>query len=206
MIQHPRPASEKVPLIVCNPMPQRLQRSIRRGRRWWPRSILFSTMSPSLRVERRILSFLVRLEASMALTGGSCLGTYEGHVIELVQNNWNKTLKLFIDGKETARASCLFPGARTLTATLMHNGVPHAVTAKSVPHRLVLTRESIQVDGSELPLNYKSPQGLLKAAFQDVRTGHGPSLILVAALGVGVLVLLVVLVTSVSLLLGRGPH
>ncbi len=41
----------------------------------------------------------------MAITGDRYVGKYEGHGIELVRNNWDKTLKLLIDGKEVASES-----------------------------------------------------------------------------------------------------
>jgi hypothetical protein len=88
----------------------------------------------------------------MALTGDRYVGTFEGHTIELIRNNWNKTLRLLIDGKEVARASCLLPGRITLTGAVEHDGVQHAVVARSVPHRLLWTNDTIEVDGQPLTL------------------------------------------------------
>jgi hypothetical protein len=88
----------------------------------------------------------------MAITGDRYVGTYEGHPIELIRNNWNKTLKLLIDGNEVASESCLLPGRIVLTATLEHNGVRHAVVAKSVPRYLLWTTDTIEIDGNELAL------------------------------------------------------
>src|SRR5262249_47683446 len=99
----------------------------------------------------------------MGLSGDYYAGQHEGHTVELIRNNWNMTVKLLIDGKEVARASCMFPGRRTLTGSLEHNGVRHDVVATSVPHRLVLTKDTVAVDGSELPLTSEKPRGLFQA-------------------------------------------
>jgi hypothetical protein len=135
----------------------------------------------------------------MALTGDHYVGKYQGHAIELIRNNWNKTLKLLIDGQEVARTSCMFPGSFTLTGTLEHNGVQHAVVASSVPHRLVLSKDTIAVDGSDLPLTYEKPRGLFKAVVKDAGEGHLTSVIAVAALA---LVAIVVGLALVGWLLG----
>jgi hypothetical protein len=68
------------------------------------------------------------------------------------KNNWPKTLRLLIDGMEVGRASCIVPGRLTLTGALEHDGVPHAVVANSVPHRLLWTKDTIEVDGQPLTL------------------------------------------------------
>jgi hypothetical protein len=88
----------------------------------------------------------------MAITGDRYVGTYEGHTIELIRNNWIKTLSLVIDGEVVARAMCMFPGRMTLTGAVEHDGRPHAVVAKSVPRYLLWTTDTIEVDGKELPL------------------------------------------------------
>jgi hypothetical protein len=88
----------------------------------------------------------------MALTGDHSVGTFEGHTLELVRDNWAKTLKLLIDGREVARGSCMVPGAVTLTGAVEHDGVRHAVVARSVPHRLLWTTDTIEVDGQPLTL------------------------------------------------------
>jgi hypothetical protein len=128
----------------------------------------------------------------MAITGECCVGVYQGHAIELVRNNWNKTLTLCIDGKEVARASCLLPGQFTLTGSLEHDGAGHAVVARSTPHRLLLTKESMTVDGTDLPVSYKPPRGLLKALFRDARAGDAASILTVGAFVAGLVGLLVV--------------
>lgn len=88
----------------------------------------------------------------MAITGDRYVGDYEGHTIELVRNNWNKTLTLRIDGREAASESCVFPGRITLNGTLEHDGAPRAVIARSVPRRLLWTVDTVEVDGEELAL------------------------------------------------------
>ena len=88
----------------------------------------------------------------MALTGDRYVGTFEGHTIELVRNNWVKTLTLLIDGQEVADESCMLPGRVTLTGALEHNGDEHTVVAKSVPRYLLWTTATIKVDGKELAL------------------------------------------------------
>jgi hypothetical protein len=118
----------------------------------------------------------------MALTGDYYVGVYEGHSLALVRNNWNKTLKLLIDGQEVARGSCLLPGEITLAGTLEHDGVRHAVIARSVPRRLVFTTDAIAVDGADLPLASESPRGLFQAALRDAGQGHPASVVLVGAL------------------------
>jgi hypothetical protein len=118
----------------------------------------------------------------MGLTGDCRVGHYEGHNIELVRNNWNKTLKLVIDGQEVERESCMFPGARTLIGSVDHERVRHLVVATSVPDRLVRNKDSISVDGAELQLSSQKPRGLLIAVFKDAGRGHLPSVILVGAM------------------------
>jgi hypothetical protein len=133
----------------------------------------------------------------MAITGDHYVGTYEGHAVELIRNNWNKTLKLLIDREEVASTSCMFPGHLTLTADLEHNGVRHTVVAKSVPYRIVFTKDTIAVDGRELPLTYEKPRGLLRAVFKSARAGDPVSVITVGAILLVFLALLVVLVSTV---------
>jgi hypothetical protein len=88
----------------------------------------------------------------MGVTGDRYVAEYEGHTIELVRDNWVKTLALWIDGSEVARESRALPHNITLSATLEHNGVQHTVTAKSAIQRLVSTKDTIEVDGVPLPL------------------------------------------------------
>jgi hypothetical protein len=117
----------------------------------------------------------------MGLFGDRYVGEYEGHTVELLRNNWNKTLKLLIDGEEVASTSCDLPLSRTLVGSLYHGGVQHDVVARSVPYYLIFTKDSIAVDGSEVPLTHEKPRGLLKAVFKAAREGHLASVILVGA-------------------------
>src|SRR5258708_30467936 len=75
-------------------------------------------------------------EACMAITGDRYVGTYEGHTIELIRNNWDKTLSLLIDGNKVATESRLLPHDITLTSSFEHNGVQHTVVAKASEHFL----------------------------------------------------------------------
>jgi hypothetical protein len=127
----------------------------------------------------------------MALRGDHYRGTYEGHTLELVRNNWNKTLKLFIDGQEVASTSCMFPGHFTLTGSLEHDGVRHAVVAESIPYHVVMTKDRIAVDGSDLPLAYEKPLGLLRGVFKGAWRGDLLSIIAVGAVAVTLLALLI---------------
>ena len=88
----------------------------------------------------------------MAITGDVYVAEYEGHVIQLVRNNLQKTLTLRIDDKDVATASRALPHNITLTGTFEHQGVQHTVTAKSVISRVLFTKDSIEVDGVDLPL------------------------------------------------------
>lgn len=87
----------------------------------------------------------------MALTGDRYVGAYEGHTIELVRNNWSKTLRLLIDGREVARASRILPHDIVLTGALTHEGVEHSVVAKSIV-QMPTAADTIEVDGQALPL------------------------------------------------------
>jgi hypothetical protein len=138
-------------------------------------------------------------EVVMGLFGDRYVGEYEGHTVELLRNNWNKTLKLLIDGEEVASTSCDLPLTRTLEGSLEHGGVRHDVVARSVPHYLIFSQDSIAVDGNELPLTQENPRGLLKAVFKAAGEGHLASVIVVGAL---VLLLVVVLVVGGAALMG----
>ncbi|MBD1842602.1 hypothetical protein H6F89_04075 [Cyanobacteria bacterium FACHB-63] len=88
----------------------------------------------------------------MSITGDCYVGSYEGHVIELVRNNWDKILKLLIDGQEVASESRILPHDITLIGEFEHNHVRHRVVAKAVSHFLS-SDDTVEVDGEELPLN-----------------------------------------------------
>jgi len=87
----------------------------------------------------------------MGITGDRYTGTFLTHTIELVRNNWDKTLRLLIDGREVARASRALPHDIILTAELQHAGMVHTVVARSVV-RFPSTVDTIDVDGDPLPL------------------------------------------------------
>ncbi|MGI8553976.1 MAG: hypothetical protein ACR2PL_24800 [Dehalococcoidia bacterium] len=87
----------------------------------------------------------------MGITGDRYVGTYEAHTVELVRNNWDKTLRLRIDGHEVDCASRVLLHAITLTGTLEHRGVQHTVVAKSVT-RFPSTKDTIEIDGQALTL------------------------------------------------------
>ncbi len=118
----------------------------------------------------------------MGLFGDRHAGEYEGHTVELLRNNWNKTLKLLIDGEEVASTSCDLPLSRTLVGTLEHGGALHEVVARSEPHHVIFTKDTIAVDGDELPLTRENPRGLLGAVFRDAAKGHFASVVVVGAL------------------------
>jgi hypothetical protein len=129
----------------------------------------------------------------MSITGYRYVGTYEGHAIELIRNNWDKTLSLVINGDVVAWKSCMFPGRITLTGSLQHNGASHAVVAKSVPRNLLWTTDTIEIDDRALPLTSEKPRRLLKQAL-TLTPGAPPSrwvlalaFVVLAVVGVAVL-------------------
>lgn len=87
----------------------------------------------------------------MAITGDHYVGVYEGHVIELVRNNWVKKLSLMIDGKEVGSESCMLPHTIKLSGIISHNGIDYPVEALSKPRGL-LTDDTITVNGQALTL------------------------------------------------------
>jgi hypothetical protein len=87
----------------------------------------------------------------MGLTGDRYEGSFKGHAIEVVRNEWVKTLKVLIDGDVAASKFCLIPGKVTLTATLRDGGKEHAVVLRSVI-RFPSYKDTVDVDGQPLPL------------------------------------------------------
>ncbi len=79
------------------------------------------------------------------------VGEYEWGTIELVRNNWNKTLKLLINSEEVASESRVLPHHIELTASFDGNGGKHTAVAKSDVHFLS-SKESVEVDGKPLTL------------------------------------------------------
>ena len=74
----------------------------------------------------------------MSLTGDRYVGEYEVHTIELIRNNWNKTLQLLIDGQEVVCSSRILPHDIVLTGTLEHHGVQHTQDLRRASIRSVL--------------------------------------------------------------------
>jgi hypothetical protein len=104
---------------------------------------------------------VAKLESLMPLFGDQYTGTYEGHTLELVRNNWDKTLKLLIDGEVVASTSCHLPRTISLSGCLEHKGVRHKVMAKSIPHHIIFATDTIEIDGHELNLLHEAPQGIM---------------------------------------------
>src|SRR5438552_13127265 len=96
----------------------------------------------------------------MSLFGDHYAGAYEGHIIELIRNNWDKTLKLLIDGEVVASTSCNLPRPIALTGSLEQAGVRHEVVARSIPHHLIFARDTIEIDGNQLSLLHAAPRGM----------------------------------------------
>ena len=90
--------------------------------------------------------------ASMAITGDRYIGTYEGHTIELVRNNWVKQLALVIDGQQVANASHIWPRDIVLHGTIEHADGTCPVVAKSLVRAFFWTDDTIEVAGQPLPL------------------------------------------------------
>ncbi len=87
----------------------------------------------------------------MGLTGDRYEGSFKGHAIEVVRNEWVKTLKLLIDGNVAASKFCPLPSNVTLTGTLKNGGDEHVVVVKSVI-RLPFYEDTVEVDGRPLVL------------------------------------------------------
>jgi hypothetical protein len=86
----------------------------------------------------------------MAITGDRYVGSYQGHKIELVRDNWVKTLTLLIDGREAASESCMIPKRIILNGVLDLDGGQVAVVAKSIPRRFFWATDTIEIDGQLL--------------------------------------------------------
>lgn len=92
----------------------------------------------------------------MAITGDRYEGTFDGHKIELVRNNVDKTLNLLIDGSVVASEHRWLPKDITLTAEIEHNGVKNKVVAhqhvKPILGLPIGSDDSIEIDGKPLSL------------------------------------------------------
>jgi len=96
----------------------------------------------------------------MPLFGDHYAGAYENHTLELIRNNWDKTLKLRIDGEVVASTTCHLPRSITLTGNLEHQGVRHEVVARSIPRHVIFTTDTIEIDGNPLSLLHEAPKGI----------------------------------------------
>lgn len=92
----------------------------------------------------------------MGIMGDRYVGEFEGHQIELVRNNLDKTLSLLIDGSTVAWESRILPHDITLQGEFEHKGVKHTVTAHSTVKPILglplSAEDSIEIDGKPLPL------------------------------------------------------
>jgi hypothetical protein len=92
----------------------------------------------------------------MGVTGDRYEGTFDGHKIELVRNNVDKTLNLLIDGAVVASEQRWLPKDITLHAEFEHKAVKHTVVAHQHLKRIlglpIDHDDSIEVDGKPLPL------------------------------------------------------
>jgi hypothetical protein len=112
--------------------------------------------------------------------GTTTLARYEDHAVELIRNNWDKTLKLLIDGEVVASTTCHLPRSITLTGSLEHNGVRHEVVARSIPHHVIFATDTIEIDGSPLSLIHEAPKGITPL-WAIVLIGTSGAALLVAA-------------------------
>jgi len=85
----------------------------------------------------------------MGLTGDRYEGSFKGHTIEVVRNEWVKTLKVLIDGKVAASKFCPIPRNVTLNATLEDGPNHHTVFVKSVI-RFPFYEDTVEVDGQPI--------------------------------------------------------
>jgi hypothetical protein len=97
----------------------------------------------------------------MAIDGDRYLAEHDGHRVELVRDNWKKTLELYIDGDKVASELRILPHDITLTATFEgKTGKAHKVVAKSIVHGPHIGRfafgisadDSIEIDGAAVPV------------------------------------------------------
>ena len=88
----------------------------------------------------------------MGLTGDRYEGSFKGHAIEVVRNEWVKTLKLLVDGTVVAQKFCLIPSNVKLDATFDDGTKTHAVVLKSII-RFPFYEDTVDVDGQPVFLN-----------------------------------------------------
>lgn len=78
----------------------------------------------------------------------------------MIRNNWDKTLKLLIDGEVIASTTCHLPRSITLTGSLEHKGVRHEGVARSIPLHIIIATDTIEIDGNPLSLLHEAPKGI----------------------------------------------
>lgn len=92
----------------------------------------------------------------MSITGDRYEGEFEGHKIELVRNNWVKTLSLLIDGERIAWEMQMLPHDVTLEGEFELKGQRHKIVARSVIKPLyglpIDSDDSVEIDGKPLAL------------------------------------------------------
>ena len=92
----------------------------------------------------------------MGILGDRYEGELDGHKIELVRNNIDKTLTLLIDGHGVAWESRILPHDITLQGEFEHHGTKRKVVAHSNVKPILglpLSAEDIiEIDGKPLPL------------------------------------------------------
>jgi len=92
----------------------------------------------------------------MALTGDRYVADYEGHVIELVRDNWIKVFSLLIDGQVVAKEQCILPHNIELRYEFEMNGRTHQIVGSSQVRSVfglpLDADDGILIDGVPLPL------------------------------------------------------
>ncbi len=92
----------------------------------------------------------------MTISGDRYVGTFDGHKIELVRNNLDKTLNFVIDGTVVASEHRWLPKDIALHAEFEHKGAKHTVVAhqhlKPILGLPIATDDCIEIDGKPLPL------------------------------------------------------
>jgi hypothetical protein len=92
----------------------------------------------------------------MGIMGDRYEGELDGHKIELVRDNLEKTLSLLIDGKTVAWESRILPHDITLKGEFEHKGTKHTVVAHSTVKTILGlpldADDGIEIDNKPLPL------------------------------------------------------
>jgi hypothetical protein len=92
----------------------------------------------------------------MAITGDRYVGDFEGHVIELVRNNWTKVFSLVVDGQVVAKERCDLPHNIELRFAFEMSGEAHELIGfshvKKVLGLPLDADDGVLIDGRVLPL------------------------------------------------------